>query len=118
LYEGRVTQGPRRGTPIIFKVYPGKQVGGLEADMRREQEHHDFYLPLDIFLLCGTDCDLNNKQWLAFRNDGKFSAADYAKSSRLSKNHAPGEDKFWNIFEKACPIIVAIKHFSTKSLPT
>ncbi|KAJ9540399.1 hypothetical protein OSB04_026905 [Centaurea solstitialis] len=86
LYEGRVTQGPRRGTPIIFKVYPGKQVGGLEADMMASNE-----LKAHAFL-----------QWLAFRNDGKYCAADYAKSSceRLSKNRALGEQKFWNPFEE------------------
>lgn len=47
-------------------------------------------------------CDLNKKQWLAFRNDGKYSAADYAKASseKLSKNRALGEQKFWNPFEQ------------------
>jgi len=49
-----------------------------------------------------TKCDLINEQWLAFRNDGKYCAADYAKSSseRLSKNRALGEQKFWNPFEE------------------
>ncbi|KAL3635608.1 hypothetical protein CASFOL_020155 [Castilleja foliolosa] len=35
LYEGRVAQGPLRGTPVIFKVYPGQRVGGLEAVLMR-----------------------------------------------------------------------------------
>lgn len=53
----------------------------------------------------GTDyytCDLNTKQWLAFRNDGKYSAADYAKASceKVSKNRDPKEPKFWNPFEE------------------
>lgn len=38
-------------------------------------------------------------QWLAFRNDGKYSAADYAKvmSEKVSKL---GESVSWNRFEQ------------------
>lgn len=41
-------------------------------------------------------------QWLAFRDDGKNSAADYAKnaSERISKDRALGELSSWNRFEK------------------
>lgn len=41
-------------------------------------------------------------QWLAFRNGGKYSAADYAKvmSERMSKDSALGEKKLWNPFER------------------
>lgn len=41
-------------------------------------------------------------QWLAFRNDGKYSAADYAKvtSEKVSKNRALGEQISWNQFEQ------------------
>lgn len=41
-------------------------------------------------------------QWLAFRNGGKYSAADYAKvtSERMSKDSALGEKKLWNPFEQ------------------
>lgn len=40
-------------------------------------------------------------QWLAFRNDGKYSAADYAKltSEKISKNRSAGANS-WNSFEK------------------
>ncbi|XP_068669786.1 uncharacterized protein [Aristolochia californica] len=40
-------------------------------------------------------------QWLAFRNDGKYSAADYAKASSetLTRDPAQGENKFWNPFD-------------------
>lgn len=106
LYEGRVAQGPRRGTPIIFKVYPGKQVGGLEADMMASNElkTHAFLqscsqtICQNIQILLGGFETKTGEQWLAFRNDGKYCAADYAKSSceRLSKNR----DKFWNPFEE------------------
>lgn len=41
-------------------------------------------------------------QWLAFRNDGKYSAADYAKimSEKTSKLHSSGESVSWNRFEQ------------------
>ncbi|XP_020978922.1 uncharacterized protein LOC107643195 isoform X2 [Arachis ipaensis] len=82
LYEGRVSQGPLRGTPVIFKVYPGKRAGGIEADMMAANE--------EIL------------KWLAFRDDGKYSAADYAKfaSDRVSRDRASGELSSWNRFEQ------------------
>lgn len=45
-------------------------------------------------------------QWLAFRNEGKYSAADYGKvsSEKLSKNRALGEQKSWNPFEQELAI--------------
>lgn len=41
-------------------------------------------------------------QWLAFRNDGVYSAADYAKimSERMLKFRDQGPQKFWNPFER------------------
>ncbi|RLM78966.1 uncharacterized protein C2845_PM12G24010 [Panicum miliaceum] len=33
LYEGRVVQGPLRGTQAVFKVYPGAHAGASEADL-------------------------------------------------------------------------------------
>ncbi|KAL9994230.1 putative protein kinase [Helianthus debilis subsp. tardiflorus] len=110
LYEGRVAQGPRKGTPIIFKVYPGKQIGGLEADMMASNElkSHAFLqscsqsISKNIQILLGGFETKTGEQWLAFRNDGKYSAADYAKASseKLSKNRAFGEQKSWNPFEE------------------
>lgn len=40
-------------------------------------------------------------QWLAFHNDGQYSAADYAKakSEVISKERALGEQRFWNPYE-------------------
>lgn len=40
-------------------------------------------------------------QWLAFRNDGKYSAADYAKltSEKISKTSFASEES-WNRFEQ------------------
>lgn len=38
LYEGRVSEGPLRGTSVVFKVYPGQRAGGVEADMMAANE--------------------------------------------------------------------------------
>ncbi|XP_024018037.1 uncharacterized protein LOC21393593 isoform X3 [Morus notabilis] len=86
LYEGRVSQGPLRGTPVVFKVYPGQRAAGIEADMMAANE-----LNAHTFL-----------QWLAFRNDGKYSAADYGKiaSEKVSKIRSLGESASWNRFEE------------------
>ena len=45
-------------------------------------------------------------QWLALRDDGKYSAADYAKvsSENLTKNRALGVQKSWNPFEQELTI--------------
>lgn len=41
-------------------------------------------------------------QWLAFRDNGKYSAADYAKitSEKMAKVIAGGEQRLWNPFEQ------------------
>lgn len=56
----------------------------------------------NIQILLGGFETKTGEQWLAFRNDGKYSAADYAKvsSEKLSKNRAPGQQKYWNPFEE------------------
>lgn len=109
LYEGRVAQGPLRGTRVIFKVYPGQRAGGIEADMMAANElnAHVFLQgdPEDICqniqILLGGFETKTGEQWLAFRNNGQYSAADYAKakSEAISKDRALGEPKFWNPFE-------------------
>lgn len=45
---------------------------------------------------------INSLQWLAFRNDGKYSAADYGKiaSEKVSNIRAMGESASWNRFEE------------------
>lgn len=109
LYEGRVAQGPLRGTRVIFKVYPGQQVGGTEADMMAANElnaHASLQSnPKDICphiqaLLGGFETK-TGEQWLAFRDIGKYSAADYAKitSENMSKMIGGGEQRLWNPFE-------------------
>lgn len=111
LYEGRISQGPRSGTPVLFKVYPGQRAGGMEADMMAANElnAHSFLqssskgICQNLLILLGGFETKTGEQWLAFRNDGKYSAADYAKvtSERVSKNRALGEQISWNPFEQA-----------------
>ncbi|KAL7230270.1 hypothetical protein ACSBR2_008719 [Camellia fascicularis] len=111
LYEGRIAQGPLRGTPVIFKVYPGQQVGGVEADMMAANELnvHAFLqsssktVSQNLQILLGGFETKTGEQWLAFRNDGKYSAADYAKvkSEKMSKL---GGKNSWNPFEKELTI--------------
>ncbi|XP_008800103.2 uncharacterized protein LOC103714586 [Phoenix dactylifera] len=110
LYEGRVTQGPLKGTRIIFKVYPGQRAGGIEADMMAANElsTHAFLqsdsrnICQNIQFLLGGFETKTGEQWLAFRDDGKYSSADYAKvtSETISKNLVKGEQKFWNPFDQ------------------
>ncbi|KAI3457860.1 hypothetical protein Pfo_014523 [Paulownia fortunei] len=126
LYEGRVAQGPLRGTPIIFKVYPGQQVGGLEADLMAANElsahaslqsNSKAIACQNIQILLGGFETKTGEQWLAFRNDGKYAAADYAKvaSEKLSKDRDLGGQKLWNPFEKD-ETIKRRRYFITKLL--
>ncbi|GAA0159234.1 non-receptor serine/threonine protein kinase [Lithospermum erythrorhizon] len=109
LYEGRIAQGPLRGTSVIFKVYPGQQVGGVEADMMAANElnahaclQNSKPVCNNIQLLLGGFETKTGEQWLAFRNDGKYSAADYAKitTDKISKDSVLGDKKFWNPFQR------------------
>ncbi|KAL6008188.1 hypothetical protein ACLOJK_033694 [Asimina triloba] len=109
LYEGRVTQGPLKRTRVIFKVYPGKLAGGIEADMMAANElgAHAFLqddpngICQNIQALLGGFETKTGEQWLAFRDDGKYSAADYAKakSEAISKDSTQGGKNSWNPFE-------------------
>ncbi|XWS58728.1 hypothetical protein CRYUN_Cryun08bG0059500 [Craigia yunnanensis] len=109
LYEGRIAQGPSKGTPVIFKVYPGQRAAGVEADMMAANElnAHAFLqsssegICKNILLLLGGFETKTGEQWLAFRNDGKYSAADFAKvtSEKISRAHSL-EEKSWNPFEQ------------------
>ncbi|KAF5960318.1 hypothetical protein HYC85_001527 [Camellia sinensis] len=103
LYEGRIAQGPLRGTPVIFKVYPGQQVGGVEADMMAANELNVHAFLQSSSKTCLSESPNTSWWWLAFRNDGKYSAADYAKvkSEKMSKL---GGKNSWNPFEKELTI--------------
>ncbi|CAN1798722.1 hypothetical protein LINPERHAP1_LOCUS21842 [Linum perenne] len=109
LYEGRVAQGQLRGTPILFKVYPGKRAGGIEADMMAANElnaHTSLQsspegICRNLVVLLGGFETKTGEQWLAFRNDGKYSAADYATivSKKISESSSL-QEKSWNKFQK------------------
>ncbi|PKA53258.1 hypothetical protein AXF42_Ash009988 [Apostasia shenzhenica] len=96
LYEGRIIRGSLKGTRVIFKVYPGPRAGGVEADMMAANElncHASLQTETssicdNIQILLGGFETRTGEQWLAFRNDGLYSAADYAKvaSEGISKD--------------------------------
>ncbi|KAI9084310.1 hypothetical protein K1719_033652 [Acacia pycnantha] len=110
LYEGRVSEGPLRGTTVVFKVYPGQRAGGVEADMMAANELNAHLFLQDsskrmgqhLLTLVGGFETITGEQWLAFRDDGKYSAADYAKvaSEKVSKYRSLGEMSSWNRFEQ------------------
>lgn len=111
LYQGRIAQGPLKGTPVLFKVYPGKQVGGLEADLMATNElsaHASLQSNSkglscqNIQTLLGGFETQTGEQWLAFQDNGKYTAADYAKaaSAKMSKYRDIGVENFWNPFER------------------
>ncbi|XP_061993168.1 uncharacterized protein LOC133711023 [Rosa rugosa] len=124
LYDGRVTQGPLKGTPVVFKVYPGQRAGGIEADMMAANElnaHTSLQDSSDgicqnLVTLIGGFETRTGEQWLALRNDGKYSAADYAKvmSERVTKSRAGG-GQVWNKFEQE-QTIKRRRYFVTKLL--
>ncbi|KAH1223184.1 hypothetical protein GmHk_11G030733 [Glycine max] len=103
LYEGRVSRGPLTGTP----VYPGRRAGGVVADAlaANELNTHLFLqssskgIGQNLVLLVGGFETTTGEQWLAFRDDGKYNAADYAKlaSERVSRDR---EGSSWNPFEQ------------------
>uniref|UniRef100_A0A804NUR4 Protein kinase domain-containing protein n=3 Tax=Zea mays TaxID=4577 RepID=A0A804NUR4_MAIZE len=110
LYEGRVVQGPFRGTRAVFKVYPGARADASEADLMalNELRTHAFLqsdasdICENIQFLLGAFETATGEQWLAFRDDGRYSAADYANvtSARQLKEKSGGTP-FWNPFDRA-----------------
>ncbi|KAG4177394.1 hypothetical protein ERO13_A11G303500v2 [Gossypium hirsutum] len=109
LYEGRIAQGPFEGTPVIFKVYPGQRAAGIEADMMAANElnAHAFLqssskgICKNLLLLLGGFETKTGEQWLAFRDNGKYSAADFAKATSEKVSRARSlQEKPWNPFEQ------------------
>ncbi|XP_056160152.1 uncharacterized protein LOC115683169 isoform X2 [Syzygium oleosum] len=92
------------------RVYPGQRAGGTEADMMAANElnSHAFLqsspkgISQNLLMLIGGFETTTGEQWLAFRNDGIYSAADYAKvsSEKLSKSRSLGVGMSWNYFEQ------------------
>ncbi|XP_015688841.1 uncharacterized protein LOC102699841 isoform X3 [Oryza brachyantha] len=110
LYEGRVVQGPLKGTEAVFKVYPGSRFGASEADLMavNELRTHVFLqndasdISENIQFLLGAFETSTGEQWLAFRDDGRYSAADYAKlTSERKLKEQSGSISFWNPYDQA-----------------
>ncbi|KAM0917063.1 hypothetical protein ACQ4PT_009798 [Festuca glaucescens] len=107
LYEGRVVQGPLKGIETVFKVYPGAIAGASEADLMalNELRTHAFLqkdardICENIQFLLGAFETATGEQWLAFRDDGRYSAADYAKiASEMLLKERPN---YWNPYDRA-----------------
>uniref|UniRef100_A0A0E0K3W1 Protein kinase domain-containing protein n=1 Tax=Oryza punctata TaxID=4537 RepID=A0A0E0K3W1_ORYPU len=110
LYEGRVVQGPLKGTEALFKVYPGSRSGASEADLMavNELRTHVFLqndasdICENIQFLLGAFETATGEQWLAFRDDGRYSAADYAKlTSERKLKEQSRSISFWNPYDRA-----------------
>ncbi|KAL6911849.1 hypothetical protein ACP4OV_000654 [Aristida adscensionis] len=110
LYEGRVVQGPLRGTRAVFKVYPGSLSGASEANLMalNELRTHAFLqsdasdICENIQFLLGAFETATGEQWLAFCDDGRYSAADYAKvASERQLKEQSGDLPLWNPFSQA-----------------
>ncbi|KAM3243016.1 hypothetical protein ACQJBY_055164 [Aegilops geniculata] len=107
LYEGRVVQGPLKGTQTVFKVYPGAIAGASEANLMalNELRTHAFLqsdardICENIQFLLGAFETATGEQWLAFRDDGRYSAADYAKIT--SERQLKERPNLWNPYDRA-----------------
>ncbi|GLJ11931.1 hypothetical protein SUGI_0180460 [Cryptomeria japonica] len=115
LYSGRVSRGPRMGTRVIFKAYPGRLTGGVEADVMAANElaTHAFLQDVpeeemcpNLQILLGGFQTSTGEQWLVFRDDGKSTAANYATIAReaTTEGRAVGEWEFWDRFNRDLPI--------------
>lgn len=88
-----------------FETKTGEQACIIEAKFYAEVKF--CWCLLEVFCL----------QWLAFRNDGKYTAAGYAQvaSEKMSKYSEVGGQKFWNPFERS-ETIKRRRYFITKLL--
>ncbi|KAK9732444.1 hypothetical protein RND81_04G000700 [Saponaria officinalis] len=122
LYKGRIIQGQLRGTSVLFKVYPGQRAAGPEADLMASNElsTHAFLQSTstprchNLLLLVGAFETNTGEQWLAFRNDGTYTAADYAKFAS-DKLQSPQSQSFWNPFDLD-QMLKRRRYFVTKML--
>lgn len=110
LYVGRISRGPRRGTRVILKVYPGRSTGSIEADAMAAnelathailQEKSEEEGCPNVAVLLGGFQTQTGEQWLAFRDDGQVTAADYAKaaSTATTEGCAVGDWEFLDLFD-------------------
>ncbi|KAL9225055.1 hypothetical protein vseg_001023 [Gypsophila vaccaria] len=122
LYQGRIIQGQLRGTSVLFKVYPGLRAASPDADLMASNEltTHSFLqssssdLCQNLLLLLGAFETTTGEQWLAFRNDGTYTAADYAKFAS-DKLHSLPSPSLWNPFDLD-QLLKRRRYFVTKML--
>ncbi|CAK9213847.1 unnamed protein product, partial [Sphagnum jensenii] len=126
LYSGRIRSGDRMGTRVLLKAYPAMTTRGTDADVMATNELRSHVILQDasqgecsenIIYLYGGFQTRVGEQWLVFRDDGRITAADYAKEAAqaTAEGRAIGEWEFWDRFDKSRPI-QRRRHFITKLL--
>ncbi|KAH9530777.1 hypothetical protein CY35_19G002700 [Sphagnum magellanicum] len=126
LYSGRIRSGDRMGTRVLLKAYPAMTTRGTDADVMAANELRSHIILQDasqgecsenIIYLYGGFQTRAGEQWLVFRDDGRITAADYAKEAAqaTAEGRAVGEWEFWDRFDKSRPI-QRRRHFITKLL--
>ncbi|CAM6066119.1 unnamed protein product [Sphagnum tenellum] len=126
LYSGRIRSGDRMGTRVLLKAYPAMTTRGTDADVMAANELRSHVILQDasqgecsenIIYLYGGFQTRAGEQWLVFRDDGRITAADYAKEAAqaTAEGRAVGEWEFWDRFDKSRPI-QRRRHFITKLL--
>ncbi|KAH7424410.1 hypothetical protein KP509_11G007400 [Ceratopteris richardii] len=114
VYTGRFIRGPRSGTRVLLKAYPGRNAGSVEADAMAAnelathavlQEASKEFCP-HIALLLGGFQTLTGEQWLVFQDRGQLTAADYAKAAGLATTdrRAVGNWEFLDYLDYSRPI--------------
>ncbi|CAM6041541.1 unnamed protein product [Sphagnum compactum] len=115
LYSGRIRSGDRMGTRVLLKAYPAMTTRGTDADVMAANELRSHVILQDasqgecsenIIYLYGGFQTRAGEQWLVFRDDGRITAADYAKEAAqaTAEGRAVGEWEFWDRFDKSRPI--------------
>jgi serine/threonine protein kinase len=114
------------GTRVLLKAYPAMTTRGTDADVMAANELRSHVILQDasqgecsenIIYLYGGFQTRAGEQWLVFRDDGRITAADYAKEAAqaTAEGRAVGEWEFWDRFDKSRPI-QRRRHFITKLL--
>lgn len=115
LYAGRVSRGPRMGTRVILKAYPGRITGGGFADAMAANElgthailqetPEEAWCP-NLAVLLGGFQTQTGEQWLVFLDNGQMTASDYAKAAvkASTEGRAVGDWEFLDIFDRNRPI--------------
>ncbi|KAH9530802.1 hypothetical protein CY35_19G003200 [Sphagnum magellanicum] len=110
----------------VLHSYPAMTTQGTDADVMAANELRSHVLLQDasqdecsenIIYLYGGFQTRAGEQWLVFGDDGRITAADYAKEAAqaTAEGRAVGEWEFWDRFDKSRPI-QRRRHFITKFL--